>query len=72
VALQYDRGARINRFRTGSAKLVPKQPASYQISQLRTELAEVMKVFYSSPRRWALVFILLLVMLILALTVGLP
>jgi len=31
-----------------------------------------MKVFYSSPRRWALVFVLLLVMLILALTVGLP
>jgi len=31
-----------------------------------------MKVFRSSPRRWALVFALLLVMLILALTVGLP
>jgi len=30
-----------------------------------------MKVFYSSPRRWLLVFLLLAVMLVLHLTIGL-
>ena len=42
------------------------------MSQLRTDLAEIMKFYYPSPRRCALMLAFLLVMLILALTVGLP